>query len=95
MFVFYPGLPHIYTQTLAECIVELPHAKVLVNYSTKHLCVYVLSLSVFQCKSGGELIAGFLYVSWRSSITRYLHSQYFLGLNYYLINCVRHRVDNP
>ena len=36
-----------------------------------------------------------LYVNWRQLIDRALHRRYFAGINYYLLNVLDQRIDNP
>ncbi|XP_064403467.1 lysosomal cobalamin transporter ABCD4-like isoform X3 [Halichondria panicea] len=55
----------------------------------------VIITSVCICKSGGELVAGLVYVRWRATITRYLHARYFSGITYYILNTTDQRIDNP
>uniref|UniRef100_K7GDE8 ATP binding cassette subfamily D member 4 n=1 Tax=Pelodiscus sinensis TaxID=13735 RepID=K7GDE8_PELSI len=46
-------------------------------------------------KSLDQFICNLMYVSWRKSLTEYLHGYYFQGQVYYTLNVLREDVDNP
>ncbi|XP_040528647.1 lysosomal cobalamin transporter ABCD4 isoform X7 [Gallus gallus] len=46
-------------------------------------------------KSFDQFICNLLYVSWRKSLTEYLHSCYFQGQVYYSLHILREDIDNP
>ncbi|XP_051476469.1 lysosomal cobalamin transporter ABCD4 isoform X5 [Apus apus] len=46
-------------------------------------------------KSFDQFICNMMYVSWRKSLTEYLHSCYFQGQVYYSLHVLREDIDNP
>ncbi|XP_075359350.1 lysosomal cobalamin transporter ABCD4 isoform X6 [Mycteria americana] len=46
-------------------------------------------------KSFDQFICNMMYVSWRKSLTEYLHSCYFQGQVYYSLHVLRKDIDNP
>ncbi|KAM9290727.1 lysosomal cobalamin transporter ABCD4 isoform 2-T2 [Morus bassanus] len=46
-------------------------------------------------KSFNQFICNMMYVSWRKSLTEYLHSCYFQGQVYYNLHVLREDIDNP
>lgn len=54
-----------------------------------------VSLPSFQLKSFDQFICNMMYVSWRKSLTEYLHSCYFQGQVYYNLHVLREDIDNP
>ncbi|CAH1792366.1 unnamed protein product [Owenia fusiformis] len=54
-----------------------------------------LVLAIAFIKSSSQYASGVLYLTWRGSITRYLHKQYFRDVLYYKINVLDIDIDNP
>lgn len=54
-----------------------------------------VSLPSFQLKSFDQFICNMMYVSWRKSLTEYLHSCYFQGQVYYSLHVLHEDIDNP
>lgn len=48
-----------------------------------------------KCKSASTMLAGLLYVHWRGLISQFLHTRYFTGTNYYHLNLIDLKIDNP
>ncbi|XP_039390070.1 lysosomal cobalamin transporter ABCD4 isoform X5 [Mauremys reevesii] len=46
-------------------------------------------------KSLDQFICNLMYVSWRKTLTEYLHGYYFQGQVYYTLNVLREDIDNP
>uniref|UniRef100_A0A670Y2J2 ATP binding cassette subfamily D member 4 n=1 Tax=Pseudonaja textilis TaxID=8673 RepID=A0A670Y2J2_PSETE len=46
-------------------------------------------------KSLDQFICNLMYVSWRKSLTEYLHGYYFQGQEYYTLNVLHEEIDNP
>ncbi|NWX17971.1 ABCD4 protein, partial [Aegotheles bennettii] len=46
-------------------------------------------------KSFDQFVCNMMYVSWRKSLTEYLHSCYFQGQVYYSLHVLREDIDNP
>ncbi|NWS69717.1 ABCD4 protein, partial [Crotophaga sulcirostris] len=46
-------------------------------------------------KSFNQFICNMMYVSWRKSLTEYLHKCYFQGQVYYSLHVLREDIDNP
>uniref|UniRef100_A0A452HQ45 ABC transmembrane type-1 domain-containing protein n=1 Tax=Gopherus agassizii TaxID=38772 RepID=A0A452HQ45_9SAUR len=46
-------------------------------------------------KSLDQFICNLMYVSWRKTLTEYLHGYYFKGQVYYTLNVLREDIDNP
>nr|XP_060614613.1 lysosomal cobalamin transporter ABCD4 isoform X2 [Anolis sagrei ordinatus] len=46
-------------------------------------------------KSFDQFICNLMYVSWRKTLTEYLHGYYFQGQVYYTLNIVHEEIDNP
>ncbi|KAL4601632.1 ATP-binding cassette sub-family D member 4-like, partial [Arapaima gigas] len=46
-------------------------------------------------KSLDQYICSLMYVSWRRSLTEWLHTAYFQGRVYYTLNVLREDLDNP
>ncbi|XP_061854431.1 lysosomal cobalamin transporter ABCD4 isoform X4 [Colius striatus] len=63
----------------------------------KTLTAVALTLIVVNStlKSFDQFICNMMYVSWRKSLTEYLHSCYFQGQVYYSLNVLREDIDNP
>uniref|UniRef100_A0A8C5SIN3 ATP binding cassette subfamily D member 4 n=1 Tax=Laticauda laticaudata TaxID=8630 RepID=A0A8C5SIN3_LATLA len=61
------------------------------NFQT---CSLSLCLSC-QLKSLDQFICNLMYVSWRKSLTEYLHGYYFQGQEYYTVNVLHEEIDNP
>ncbi|XP_075281664.1 lysosomal cobalamin transporter ABCD4 isoform X2 [Opisthocomus hoazin] len=63
----------------------------------KTLTAVCLALIVVSStlKSFDQFICNMLYVSWRKSLTEYLHSCYFQGQAYYSLHVLREDIDNP
>lgn len=49
----------------------------------------------FQLKSLDQYICNQMYVSWRTTLTESLHSSYFQGRVYYILNVLQEDIDNP
>ena len=54
-----------------------------------------LVLVVSFVKGTRIFLSTVLYVNWRQLIDRALHKRYFTGVNYYLLNVLDQRIDNP
>ena len=54
-----------------------------------------LMLVISFVKGARIYLSTVLYVSWRQLIDRALHRRYFSGINYYLLNVLDQRIDNP
>lgn len=52
-------------------------------------------LPPFQLKSFDQFICNLMYVSWRKSLTEYLHRCYFQGQVYYSLHVLHEDIDNP
>ncbi|XP_074886311.1 lysosomal cobalamin transporter ABCD4 isoform X6 [Buteo buteo] len=63
----------------------------------KTLTAVALTLIVANStlKSFDQFICNMMYVSWRKSLTEYLHSCYFQGQVYYSLHVLREDIDNP
>ncbi|XP_075610005.1 lysosomal cobalamin transporter ABCD4 isoform X5 [Balearica regulorum gibbericeps] len=63
----------------------------------KKLTAIALTLIVVNStlKSFDQFICNMMYVSWRKSLTEYLHSCYFQGQVYYNLHVLREDIDNP
>ncbi|XP_065609102.1 lysosomal cobalamin transporter ABCD4 isoform X4 [Cyrtonyx montezumae] len=63
----------------------------------KVLTAIALTLIVVNStlKSFDQFICNLLYVSWRKSLTEYLHSCYFQGQVYYSLHILHEDIDNP
>ncbi|XP_054682833.1 lysosomal cobalamin transporter ABCD4 isoform X4 [Grus americana] len=63
----------------------------------KKLTAVALTLIVVNStlKSFDQFICNMMYVSWRKSLTEYLHSCYFQGQVYYNLHVLREDIDNP
>uniref|UniRef100_A0A8B9QD24 ATP binding cassette subfamily D member 4 n=1 Tax=Apteryx owenii TaxID=8824 RepID=A0A8B9QD24_APTOW len=63
----------------------------------KTLTAIALTLIVVNStlKSFDQFICNRMYVSWRKSLTEYLHSCYFQGQVYYSLHVLREDIDNP
>ncbi|KAM6254459.1 lysosomal cobalamin transporter ABCD4 isoform 3-T3 [Spheniscus humboldti] len=63
----------------------------------KTLTAIALTLIVVNStlKSFDQFICNMMYVSWRKSLTEYLHSCYFQGQVYYSLHVLREDIDNP
>ncbi|OXB66827.1 hypothetical protein ASZ78_003529 [Callipepla squamata] len=63
----------------------------------KVLTAVALTLIVVNStlKSFDQFICNLLYVSWRKSLTEYLHSCYFQGQVYYNLHILHEDIDNP
>ncbi|OXB73012.1 UNVERIFIED_CONTAM: hypothetical protein H355_016441 [Colinus virginianus] len=63
----------------------------------KVLTAIALTLIVVNStlKSFDQFICNLLYVSWRKSLTEYLHSCYFQGQVYYNLHILHEDIDNP
>ncbi|XP_075007666.1 lysosomal cobalamin transporter ABCD4 isoform X3 [Calonectris borealis] len=63
----------------------------------KTLTAVALTLIVVNStlKSFDQFICNMMYVSWRKSLTEYLHSCYFQGQVYYSLHVMREDIDNP
>uniref|UniRef100_A0A8D0FCE1 ABC transmembrane type-1 domain-containing protein n=1 Tax=Strix occidentalis caurina TaxID=311401 RepID=A0A8D0FCE1_STROC len=63
----------------------------------KTLTAVALTLIVVNStlKSFDQFICNMMYVSWRKSLTEYLHSCYFQGQVYYSLHVLREDIDNP
>nr|XP_020649532.1 ATP-binding cassette sub-family D member 4 isoform X5 [Pogona vitticeps] len=46
-------------------------------------------------KSFDQFICNLMYVSWRKTLTEYLHGYYFQGQVYYTLNILHEEIDNP
>ncbi|KAM6462114.1 lysosomal cobalamin transporter ABCD4 isoform 2-T2 [Liasis olivaceus] len=46
-------------------------------------------------KSLDQFICNLMYVSWRKTLTEYLHGYYFQGQEYYTLNVLHEEIDNP
>ncbi|XP_062973924.1 lysosomal cobalamin transporter ABCD4 isoform X3 [Elgaria multicarinata webbii] len=46
-------------------------------------------------KSFDQFICNLMYVSWRKTLTEYLHGYYFQGQVYYTLNMLHQEIDNP
>ncbi|XP_053114207.1 lysosomal cobalamin transporter ABCD4 isoform X2 [Hemicordylus capensis] len=46
-------------------------------------------------KSFDQFICNLMYVSWRKTLTEYLHGYYFHGQVYYTLNVLHEEIDNP
>ncbi|KAF7251957.1 ATP-binding cassette sub-family D member 4 [Varanus komodoensis] len=46
-------------------------------------------------KSFDQFICKLMYVSWRKTLTEYLHGYYFQGQVYYILNVLHQEIDNP
>ncbi|KAG8126312.1 hypothetical protein E2320_021558 [Naja naja] len=46
-------------------------------------------------KSLDQFICNLMYVSWRKTLTEYLHGYYFRGQEYYTLNILHEDIDNP
>ncbi|XP_032998636.1 ATP-binding cassette sub-family D member 4 isoform X3 [Lacerta agilis] len=46
-------------------------------------------------KSFDQFIRNLMYVSWRKTLTEYLHGYYFQGQVYYTLNILHEEIDNP
>ncbi|XP_063146166.1 lysosomal cobalamin transporter ABCD4 isoform X2 [Candoia aspera] len=46
-------------------------------------------------KSLDQFICNLMYVSWRKTLTEYLHGYYFQGQKYYTLNILHEEIDNP
>ncbi|XP_070611035.1 lysosomal cobalamin transporter ABCD4 isoform X2 [Erythrolamprus reginae] len=46
-------------------------------------------------KSLDQFICNLMYVSWRKTLTEYLHGYYFRGQEYYILNVLHEEIDNP
>ncbi|XP_061467711.1 lysosomal cobalamin transporter ABCD4 isoform X2 [Rhineura floridana] len=46
-------------------------------------------------KSFDQFICSLMYVSWRKTLTEYLHGYYFQGQVYYTLNILHEKIDNP
>ncbi|XP_037072038.1 lysosomal cobalamin transporter ABCD4-like [Pollicipes pollicipes] len=54
-----------------------------------------LVLVISFVKGSRIYISTILYVTWRQLVDRFLHRRYFTGINYYLLNVMDSRIDNP
>ncbi|XP_062432934.1 lysosomal cobalamin transporter ABCD4 isoform X1 [Rhea pennata] len=63
----------------------------------KTLTAVALTLIVVNStlKSFDQFICNQMYVSWRKSLTEYLHNCYFQGQVYYSLHVLREDIDNP
>ncbi|XP_064005609.1 lysosomal cobalamin transporter ABCD4 isoform X4 [Pogoniulus pusillus] len=63
----------------------------------KTLTAIALTLIVVNStlKSFDQFICNMMYVTWRKSLTEYLHSCYFQGQVYYNLHVLREDIDNP
>ncbi|XP_052638666.1 lysosomal cobalamin transporter ABCD4 isoform X6 [Harpia harpyja] len=63
----------------------------------KTLTAVALTLIVANStlKSFDQFICNMMYVSWRKSLTEYLHSCYFQGQVYYSLHVLHEDIDNP
>ncbi|XP_026705704.1 ATP-binding cassette sub-family D member 4 isoform X2 [Athene cunicularia] len=63
----------------------------------KTLTAVALTLIIVNStlKSFDQFICNMMYVSWRKSLTEYLHSCYFQGQVYYSLHMLREDIDNP
>ncbi|KAM9239412.1 lysosomal cobalamin transporter ABCD4 [Leptosomus discolor] len=63
----------------------------------KTLTAVALTLIVVNStlKSFDQFICNMMYVTWRKSLTEYLHSCYFRGQVYYSLHVLREDIDNP
>lgn len=61
------------------------------THSFSEVVLFFLS----QLKSLDQYICNQMYVRWRRTLTENLHSAYFQGRVYYILNVLREDVDNP
>lgn len=61
----------------------------------EHSFSVVVLLLLSQLKSLDQYICNQIYVSWRRTLTENLHSAYFQGRVYYILNVLREDIDNP
>nr|XP_034964488.1 lysosomal cobalamin transporter ABCD4 isoform X1 [Zootoca vivipara] len=55
----------------------------------------ILILLNSMLKSFDQFIRNLMYVSWRKTLTEYLHGYYFQGQVYYTLNILHEEIDNP
>ncbi|XP_013914702.1 PREDICTED: ATP-binding cassette sub-family D member 4 [Thamnophis sirtalis] len=66
-------------------------------YEFNKLTAVALILIVLNSllKSLDQFICNLMYVSWRKTLTEYLHGYYFQGQEYYTLNVLHEEIDNP
>ncbi|XP_067389504.1 lysosomal cobalamin transporter ABCD4 isoform X2 [Emydura macquarii macquarii] len=65
------------------------------GFKTLTAIAVVLIILNSTLKSFGQFICNLMYVSWRKTLTEYLHGCYFQGQVYYTLNMLREDIDNP
>nr|XP_020649530.1 ATP-binding cassette sub-family D member 4 isoform X3 [Pogona vitticeps] len=66
-------------------------------YGFQKVTIFALMLIVLNSmlKSFDQFICNLMYVSWRKTLTEYLHGYYFQGQVYYTLNILHEEIDNP
>ncbi|KAM9147601.1 lysosomal cobalamin transporter ABCD4 isoform 3-T3 [Pangshura tecta] len=65
------------------------------GFKTVTTIAVILIIFNSTLKSLDQFICNLMYVSWRKTLTEYLHSYYFQGQVYYTLNVLREDIDNP
>ncbi|XP_043930052.1 lysosomal cobalamin transporter ABCD4 isoform X1 [Protopterus annectens] len=80
-------LPSQYYQILGS--------KDLTGFKSLTFIAVILIIINSTLKSFDQFISNLMYVNWRKTLTEYLHSLYFNGRAYYILNVLREDIDNP
>ncbi|XP_043372098.1 lysosomal cobalamin transporter ABCD4 isoform X9 [Dermochelys coriacea] len=65
------------------------------GFKTLTVIAAILIILNSTLKSLDQFICNLMYVSWRKTLTEYLHGYYFQGQVYYTLNVLREDIDNP
>ncbi|XP_061467713.1 lysosomal cobalamin transporter ABCD4 isoform X4 [Rhineura floridana] len=65
------------------------------GFQTVTAVALIFIILISMLKSFDQFICSLMYVSWRKTLTEYLHGYYFQGQVYYTLNILHEKIDNP